>query len=67
MRAFWIAVLVISTSLIFFIFLPAAHAPTGFGGFYRGWIVIVGFALLVTFVVLSIFWLVHRRDGPQNH
>ena len=67
MRASWIAVLVISTGLIFFICLPVAHAPSGFGGFYREGIVLLGFALLVTFVVFSIFWLVHRRDGRQNH
>ena len=67
MRAFWIAVAVISTSLIFFICLPVAHALTGSGGFYREWILLLGLALLVTFVVVSIFWLVPSRDGRQKH
>ena len=66
MRAFWIAVGVTSTSVIFFIRLPVAHVLTGFG-LYREWIVLPGLALLVTFVVLSIFWLVHCRDGRDEH
>ena len=67
MRAFWIAVAVTSTSVIFFICLPVAHALTGFGGFYREWLLLLGLALLVTFVVLSILWLVHCRDGRPEH
>ena len=67
MRAFWIAVAAISAALVFFICLPEAHALTGFGGFYRERIVLLGLALLATFLVLSIFWMVHRRYGRHDH